>query len=187
MNNITDNYVKSLQNLHQEDKSWGKRKKFPEMIFKLIDENNISSILDYGCGKGDLTSLLKELYPTKKIVGWDPAFNKIDELPEKVDMIITTDVLEHIEPELLDHVLTDLINRSQKLVYHFIACYSAVAKLDDGRNAHLIVKTPDWWQDKMDNLDAKIIYENSFSFIKPIKTEKKRLAVTNYEVALMLL
>ena len=58
------------------------------------------------------------------------------------------DVLEHIEPELLDNVLDDL----QRVVLHVgvftVHTGAALKVLADGRNAHLIQRSPAWWLPK---------------------------------------
>jgi len=41
-----------------------------------------------------------------------------------------------------------------------IACYHAKKHLPDGRNAHLIVESPEWWRDKIVNfMKVKIVSE----------------------------
>ena len=60
-----------------------------------------------------------------------------------------SDVLEHIEPELLENVLDDLCGLSQKAVYLCVATRPAKKILSDGRNAHLIVEDESWWLPKL--------------------------------------
>jgi predicted transcriptional regulator len=52
-----------------------------------------------------------------------------------------------------------LFNITTKYQYHLIACHPAKKKLKDGRNAHLIVETPDWWKNKLSKYNWKIVFE----------------------------
>ena len=89
---------------------------------------------------------------------YDPVTSPID-LPESVDMIYSSDVLEHVEPELIDKTLVDLFNRASKYQYHLIACHPAKKFLNDGRNAHLIIETPKWWKKKLKTFGWTVEYE----------------------------
>ena len=56
-----------------------------------------------------------------------------------------TDVLEHIEPECLEHVLDDLQRLTRKVAFLNIATRPAKKILADGRNAHLIQQQLPFW------------------------------------------
>jgi len=165
----TDYYKNQLKELHKKE-NWGKTSYIPQKVKELLLNNNIKSILDFGCGKGNVTKLLKENYPNVKIIGWDPAFSE-EQLPDQVDLIISIDVLEHIEPSKLNKTLIDLKKRSQ-LQYHAIACHRATTNLPDGRNAHLIIETPCWWKEKLTSLNFNIIYEEVYSRISKVPVVK---------------
>jgi hypothetical protein len=176
-------YQQQLKKLHEQKKNFGNRTVMPDMLKRLIESEEINSILDFGCGKGLLANEIKISYPKITVYGWDPAFNKENDLPNNVDLVITTDVLEHIELENLDDTLLKLKKISTRFQYHLIACHKAVVILPDGRNAHLIVRTPDWWQDVLRKLNFNILEENIISRISTIKKEKT-LAVVKYECVL---
>lgn len=157
---ISEEYLEQIKHLHESDSSWGNRIAIPKKIASLIEQFNPSSILDFGCGKGHLTKALQEKYPDVVVHGWDPSRHSYSELPESVDMVLSTDVLEHIEPDFLDDTLSDLTHRTNVLMYHFIACYPAHATLPDGRNAHLIIENPTWWRKKFERcVDFDFIHE----------------------------
>ena len=176
---ISLEYQKILKEMHENASNWGRTSEIPVLVEKYISELNIESILDFGCGKGEILKLIEKRYPNIKTYGYDPAFN--DVLPEKIDMVISTDVLEHIEPEKLDETINDLRNRTNIVQYHLIACHKATAVLPDGRNAHLIIKTPDWWQRKLGEWDWQWGYENVISYMKN-KKKQRPMAVTKYEM-----
>ena len=87
-------------------------------------------------------------------------------------------MLEHIEPHLLDETIQDLCNRTTRYQYHLIACHPSKKSLSDGRNAHLIVKNPTWWKNKIEVLDGwKIIFETIKERHAPVKKGPPRHVV----------
>jgi len=157
---ISKDYQAQLKDLHNKVDSFGKRSKLPSEFKKLLDKHNFKSVLDFGAGKGHVTNTLVNNYPNITIYSYDPVTYN-NPLPDNVDVIYSSDVLEHIEPDLLDTTLEDLFNRANYYQYHLIACHPAKKKLNDGRNAHLIIEEPDWWRSKLENFnDWDIIYED---------------------------
>lgn len=144
---ITNRYLNELKKLHKGSFGSG-GKKIDPMFQEILENNKINSLLDFGCGKGETSKTIQTLYPDIEIFPYDPVTSPI-KLPEKVDCIHSSDVLEHIEPEHLDETLEDLFRRSTDWQYHLIACSPAKKTLSDGRNAHLIIQEPDWWINKI--------------------------------------
>lgn len=142
-------YISQLKELHEEKKSFGNKFTEIKQIRKIISKYPVESILDYGCGKGALIEQLKKEYPDLKISGYDPGNALYADLPEKHHLVSSTDVMEHIEPDLLDNVLNHIKSVSEKLIYLEISCFPAKKHLPDGRNAHLIIEEPQWWQQKL--------------------------------------
>ena len=76
---------------------------------------------------------------------------------ETYEFLLCTDVLEHIEPDRIDNVL-QYIQFPTKKVYLMIDTVPRKF-LPDGRNAHLILEQPEWWDIKIkENIQAKPIY-----------------------------
>ena len=70
----------------------------------------------------------------------------MDVLPDGAfDLVVSTDVLEHIEPQYLKAVLKDMRQRASRGVFLNISCGPSKQVLPDGRNAHLIIEKPGWW------------------------------------------
>lgn len=111
------------------------------MVATIAHVRGCSSILDYGCGKGGLKADLGDIVAEYDVA---PGLGK-DAPPEPADLVVCTDVLEHIEPEYLDNVLDHLAALSRKALFVNIACRPAKKPLPDGRNAHLIVESPACW------------------------------------------
>ena len=148
-------YMIELERLHGR-KSFGTGTGVAKILKKFLDSTpDITSILDFGCGKD---KPLEQLQSDKmQIYSYDPITSPI-ELPESVDLVYSRDVLEHIEPENLDETLSTLGRIGQKYQHHLIACHPAKKGLKDGRNAHLIIEKPEWWQNKIQAMpDWRII------------------------------
>ena len=142
---ITETYRQLNSKLHKENKKYGTvGKLYVSDILKLCRSYNTQDVLDYGCGKNTLADNLP--FAINK---YDPALPEFAELPLPADIVVCTDVAEHIEPELLDNVLSHLRDLTQKVCYITCATVAAVKNLDDGRNAHLTVQNADWWKDRV--------------------------------------
>ena len=125
-------------------------------IYEVIKNNNVKTILDYGCGKGRIVMYVKDTQPNTEVVGYDPGMEEYKTLPEgKFDFVWCTDVLEHIEPDLIENVLNHINELSSDYLYLCVNCSRAKKTLRDGRNAHLIIKPKEWWREhfvKMGNI-----------------------------------
>ena len=118
---------------------------YAETVNQLAKSLNTTDILDYGCGKRTLESALGYF-----IRNYDPAIQELADPPTyPADMVVCTDVLEHIEPEYLDAVLDDLKRLTRKVGFFSVATGPAKKTLADGRNAHLIQEGPVWWLPKI--------------------------------------
>jgi hypothetical protein len=112
----------------------------------------VHTILDYGCGLSDLGAVIRQAYPTRtdiRVYGYDPGIPSKEALPEPADIVVCTDVLEHIEPDKLDAVLSHLYSVTKRIAFVVIAMRPADKRLPDGRNAHLIIDNTKWWYDKL--------------------------------------
>ena len=139
-------YLEELKTLHNK-KTFGLNRNIPEIVHKIIKENNIKSFLDFGAGKGHTSATISQTYPEIDLHTFDPATFP-NPLPKEVELTYSSDVLEHVEPDLIDETLNDLCARSTRYQYHLIACHPAKKALSDGRNAHLIIENPKWWKNR---------------------------------------
>ena len=114
------------------------------MLLAVSKQLKTQDILDYGSGKGSIAMALPF-----SIKEYDPAVEGKEATPEPADIVYCGDVLEHIEPECLEAVLDDLKRVTKVLGVFSVCCIPALKVLEDGRNAHLIVKSPYWWADKV--------------------------------------
>lgn len=139
---ISAGYAALNAQLHRENVAYGVGGgKHAAIVRKLADSIKSRSVLDYGCGKGYLAKALD--FP---IWEYDPAIPGKDQSPRAADLVVCTDVLEHIEPDKLAFVLADLRRCVRKLGYFVIHTGPAGKTLPDGRNTHLIQRDKAWWR-----------------------------------------
>ena len=62
------------------------------------------------------------------------------------------DVLEHIFVSDVPKVMNELFALSRRLLVINVACYQAAALLPNGENAHVTVRSPDWWKGMVDSI-----------------------------------
>lgn len=142
---ISDKYRSMQQHLHQNPNYGVASLAFAPIVAKIADALNITSISDYGAGKCNLKKgLISNGFLDFDYYPYDPAFPHYGK-PKSADLVCCIDVLEHIEPELLDNVLTSLADITKKVGFFSIHTGPAVKVLPDGRNAHLIQKPNSWW------------------------------------------
>ena len=150
---ISNEYKKLLIEQH-EDRYWGGTgRQHADDIREWAAECNCKTALDYGSSnhRDCLKRHFHYTYPGELLFyEYDPAVESKSGLPLPQDIVVCTDVLEHIEPELLDNVLEHMRDCMLKCGYFVISTIKAVQVLSDGRNAHLIVEDKEWWKAKLE-------------------------------------
>ena len=68
------------------------------------------------------------------------------------------DVLEHIFITDVPKIVEELFLLAEKLLIVNVACYKAAALLPNGENAHVTVRSPDWWKGLFDVISMKHKY-----------------------------
>ena len=145
---ISEEYKNLNRKLHETRPDYGtSSEKWVELVKDICTKSNSVDVLDYGCGKSLLKKGLGDAY---EVTEYDPAVPGKDTIPEPRDVVVCTDVMEHIEPELLDNVLNDLKRVTKKVLFMTVATRPAKKTLEDGRNAHLIQKDYEWWKPKIE-------------------------------------
>lgn len=142
---ITDEYRAEQAALHAKGNYGTAALQYGQLVWGLLNSTGATSILDYGCGSK--RSLLQALNPPETIAyeGYDPAIPDYAGAPLPAELVCCIDVLEHIEPTLLDNVLDHLAELCDPYGFFTVHSGPAVKVLSDGRNAHLTQQGPDWW------------------------------------------
>lgn len=171
---ISEEYRGLNEDLHKSVPEYGTSgKKWAANIYELSVALGTKDILDYGCGKSTLSNNLPFA-----IQQYDPSIKKYSSRPVAADIVVCTDVLEHIEPEHLDSVLDDLKSLTRKVAFFTVATRPAKKTLADGRNAHLLQHGVDWWLPKFwSRFIIRTLQVEDGEFV--LMVEAKRLRISN--------
>ena len=162
---------------------------FADILKKVIDKNKCETLLDYGSGKGDRyykesigPDKLKTYPPLKdfwniKPTLYDPGVPYPKPTDKKFDIVISIDVLEHVPNQDLRWVIDEIFNFSKKIVFLNIACYPAIAKLKNNKNAHTSIFPPNWWYGF---ISAIALNHNKKIFLICTTKEKSDIKKVNY-------
>ena len=115
----------------------------------LEKRKDIITVLDFGCGIGTLNEYVAKNCSRDNLQWheYDPSVPGKDSEPTSMfDCIITTDVLEHVEPESLDSTLDWIREHAIRSQFHHIDFNDCKDTLLDGRSVHLIVEDLAWWE-----------------------------------------
>jgi hypothetical protein len=143
------------------------------MVAEIVKNFSVTHLLDYGAGKN--LSLFRALGPKLKAMclpykvtfqAYDPGVPEMAAAPVPAQMVTCIDVLEHIEPDLLDNVLDDLVRVTQGILFATVATGPAFKHLSDGRNAHLTQQPMKWWLPKFwDRFDLQSVVMQKGGFM----------------------
>jgi 2-polyprenyl-3-methyl-5-hydroxy-6-metoxy-1,4-benzoquinol methylase len=137
---ITDYDRAQNRALHEQDDSFGRSGyKLAPVIKELAKDYPIKTILDYGCGK----QTLRDALPEFKVYGYDPAIPGLEQA-RKADLVVCSDVLEHISAQSIQEVLADMAKYGS-LFLILISLVEGTRRMPDGSLAHKTVMTEEWW------------------------------------------
>jgi hypothetical protein len=165
-------------------------------IRTLAHKSGAKTALDYGCGRGEQYSWtdievegekvgsLREYFGLDSVTLFDPAVPAHMQRPtSEYDLVICTDVLEHIHKSDVDWVLRDIIGFSRKAVFLSIANYKAGTLLPNGENAHTTIENLSHWsgrikQAKASRTDLRInlVVKHKIKFANKLKLKWERTA-----------
>lgn len=171
---ISDQYLLQNRLLHDLEPTYGTSGwQYADAVKKLRNLHSAATILDYGCGKGELGKTLWARYAIG-ILEYDPAIYGKFELPAPADLVVCGDVMEHIEPACVNDVVDHIHELTIKCAYWVIATRLAAKSLPDGRNCHLIVEPAQWW--------AKLLEDSGFEIQSTISGRKGEAIFTTTPV-----
>ena len=123
-------------------------------IRKLLTDTESHTMLDFGCGRGEAYKSPHKLYkqlglPRHAVTLYDPAFMPTAALPKgQFDLVVCSDVLEHLVPEETDAFIERLFGYAKKAVWASFCARPAKKFFPDGRNLHTCVQPFGWWLEK---------------------------------------
>jgi hypothetical protein len=146
---ITEDYRKMQEELHHNPNYGVASVEYAPMVAEVMQTLGTRELLDYGAGKGRLGLALNQMFDEKfTIHHYEPAVAEWSKPPEPCGFVACIDVLEHIEPDLIENVLDDLKRVTAAVGFFTVDTEPARKLLSDGRNAHLIQKPVSWWLPK---------------------------------------
>ena len=142
--NEMQHYIDQHRLLHANPKEFRGRALVAHIaaIDALLRTHACHSILDYGCGKAQCWPIQWQ----DRITGYDPAYEPYSVRPQgSYDMVICTDVLEHVPESAVDRVIRDIFDYREKWVYLCICTRASGKRLPDGSNKHVTIRPNSWW------------------------------------------
>lgn len=141
---LNEPYIEQYRQLHAATRYGRSSEKLLPQLLPEVLELRPRTILDYGCGQSRLVEMLKYDGDVQTF-RYDPAIAEIAKLPVRsADLVVNTDVMEHIPTSDVDDVLSDISRISQHALFN-IATAPAGRVLFNGENAHCTVQPADWW------------------------------------------
>lgn len=131
-----------------------------DAVKAMVERYGAESLLDYGCGKGQLHLAGRIAFPdgrtieglarywgVARVALYDPGYPRFSALPEgSFDGVICTDVLEHCPEDDLPWIVEELFGFARRFVFANVACFPAKKRLPNGENAHITVRDGAWWR-----------------------------------------
>jgi hypothetical protein len=130
----------------------GKGNRWAETVIWIAQRFDCGSVLDYGCGEGKLRAKLIQSAPRLDCREYDPRIPGKDQRQRVsfADLVVCTDVLEHVEPETIGNVIRDIDTLARKVVFLVVCLRPSNKVLSDGvTNAHRLVRSKAWWEAKL--------------------------------------
>jgi hypothetical protein len=152
---ISEDYLALNKKMHEESDIYGTSGQLhADQVMQIATSGEVKEILDYGCGKQTLNRSLPQFI----VRGYDPAIPGLDEQPKPHEMVVITDVMEHVETEYVDEVLDHIESLTERAAYFSISTQLALKSLPDGRNAHISVHDGDWWKKKLEDRFDVVVF-----------------------------
>lgn len=141
-------YQEELREMHAT-RNWGKGGAYwAPHVQDFVARVGGTTVLDYGCGRGAFKPAFEALTGLR-CTEYDPGIPGKDIPPKLTDVVLCSDVLEHVEPELVDNVLKHIFALARKGAVLCIAKQPAKAILPSNRNAHLSCHPDAWWLERL--------------------------------------
>jgi hypothetical protein len=172
---ISQSYKEIQRQLHQDENYGVVSIEMAPMVLSLAQNIGAKSISDYGAGKCNLRKRMKEISKFKfDYRPYDPVFPEYGK-PRAADLVCCLDVLEHIESDYLDNVISDLGRITRKAGLFTIHSGPAMKVLPDGRNAHLTQQPSSWWLPRLCNyFNIKELQSSETGFLVIVEPIDKR-------------
>ncbi|GEM_PF-5551042 len=154
-----DKYQKILEVHGDSYAGYNHAKHHYNFIIPFLDVEKSLVVADLGCGCGYFPNWIKCTFPQHTVYGIEPVFAPFGDksygvdylkgdstnIPlEKVDILFSFDVMEHIHPDDLEQSLQEIYRVTKCFVAKISTVPSAVGGVH-GEDLHPIVQPLDWW------------------------------------------
>lgn len=130
----------------------GSLERYIPAIRQLVKNHTIESLLDYGCGRA--THHAKPFVTNTTL--YDPYYEPHSRKPTSTyDLVICTDVMEHVPRPDVVSVLGELIDYADKVLFLAISTRPAKKKFANGENVHVTIMSAEEWDALIDSLNTK--------------------------------
>lgn len=157
------------------DYNSGNAVKFADIVNEIIKKDKWESnvyVLEFGCGDGTTISRLQNMgyhvygnditkvglkFIDTELVFESPVWDirkLITKFPDFFEYTISTDVLEHIPPEMIDQSIENILAVTGYKTIHAICTRECVVK-HFNQELHLTIKPLDWWHEQFNRLNTK--------------------------------
>lgn len=116
---------------------------YVDEFLRLIPERERRRVLDFGCGpRGGLAEALGD-----SAIPYDPYVERYASGPwdRQFDVVFSSDVLEHMTPSEIREFVRKVNDSTARYLFLAVSTRPAVKCLPNGANAHLTVRSADWW------------------------------------------
>lgn len=129
-------------------------------IRKVVKEYGVQTVLDFGSGAGDAYRSPHKIHHEwglrrASVFLHDPSFREHEALPpagKLFDLVVCSDVLEHIPEAEVDTFINTLFGYARKVVWASVCCRPARKTFPGTEtNLHVTVQPLDWWAAKFAN------------------------------------
>ena len=150
---FTPEYLELQKKMHEAGNYGTSGVTYSTAIFHAISQiakrfHGRVEVLDYGSSSGRTTNYVRASFylpPDVQFYNYDPAVEKFAGEPKPADLVICTDVMEHVEPECTWAVLDHIQKLTKRVVFFSIDLTPAEKVMEDGRNAHINLRTNEFW------------------------------------------
>ena len=164
--------------------------RFAGPIKQIIEKHGCETLLDYGCGKGHpytdkfrtvpdsgfLDTPIHEFWGIKDITLYDPGEEEHNKLPTGVyDIVVNTDVLEHVPYQDLAWVIKEILNYSTNVVFLNICCLPAMKHFLNGENVHVSLYPVEEWLQFIARISVDYPYLTIYVYADDKNNDKYRL------------
>lgn len=143
---ITPEYLDQQKTMHAAPRGYGGGgSRWADKVEALARSlGQVDAILDYGCGQNTLAPvLMSKGFRTRS---YDPAVAAFNAEPLRSDLVVCTDVLEHVEGDCVDDVLAHIAALCRRRLFVVIGLLPTAKLLPDGRQAHITLRPPHVWR-----------------------------------------